>query len=80
MIEKWTYFIPLLLLIFLITIYILIDRITEYRLFYLSDLYRRTCKSCGVSQVLIQEDGFMFWKKTAKSSCKCDRYISYFIK
>ena len=80
MIEKWTYFIPLLLLIFLITIYIIIDRITEYRLFYLSDLHRRTCKSCGVSQILLREDGFMFWKKTAKSSCKCDRYISYFIK
>ena len=37
-------------------------------------------RTCGVSQILDEDEGFMIWKKTAHSNCKCSRYISYFIK
>jgi len=80
MIEKWNYFAPLILLMIVIMGYIIADRIKELLLFSVDSYYRRTCKSCGVSQILDEDEGFMIWKKTANSNCKCSRYISYFIK
>ena len=56
------------------------DYIKIKTLFYMENPNRRICKKCHVSQILCQEDGFWFWKKTAKSNCECGKFISYFLK
>jgi len=60
--------------------YFIYDYIKASKLFIKESYFKRICKLCNVTQVLANEDGFTYWKKTAKSNCDCSNYISYFLK
>ena len=60
--------------------FFIIDYIKASKLFIRQSPHRRKCSKCHVTQVLDSEDGFTFWRKTAKSNCDCSNYISYFLK
>lgn len=80
MIDFNIYVIMLCFFIVGVLFFVFKDYLKMQNLFEKETSYRRICKKCHVSQILCSEDGFKFWKKTAKSNCECSRFISCFLK
>lgn len=80
MINFELYFFALLFFLSGIFCFVIYDYIKASRLFIRESSFKRICKCCNVTQILANEDGFTYWKKTAKSNCDCSNYISYFLK